>query len=379
MKIVFLPNGIGDTLMLVPALQRLIAVHGAEGVAVVVASTLHRSILHHFLGRPVHCIERYDGRPLPHLRLFLRLLRMRIDLIHAPLLSRRWRHLAFFMLLGKPISVPSSFVRRSLAWIARSTLSQATFDGHQVDYFVRFLAHNEPSLDISPVRFDELKPAGTTPASRKADRTVSHVAVGVSCGALERHKMPRPAFFAQTVNELARRIPVEVLLIGSSADLALLDEFDASVGDSITVHRLVARPVPEVLEALAYCDLGIAGTTGQGHMMAAVGLPMLVLAGVTDAYESGPYAQRVAVLRHRLPCGPCYQEAFRFGCRTVACMETLDPAEAAALAQRLLSEPSFCDGWHDGHRIGPVPVARIRWLHASSAIAGPSTRQEPAT
>jgi hypothetical protein len=49
MIVFFLPNGIGDTLMAIPALRRLVKVRGVSGVAVVVGSRLHTHLLHRFM------------------------------------------------------------------------------------------------------------------------------------------------------------------------------------------------------------------------------------------------------------------------------------------------------------------------------------------
>jgi ADP-heptose:LPS heptosyltransferase len=111
------------------------------------------------------------------------------------------------------------------------------------------------------------------------------------------------------------------------------------------VKLLIDQPINILIEEIQKCNIGIAGTTGQGHIMAAADLPMLVLAGVTNPYQSGPYASRVALLLHRYICGPCYQENFRFGCKKVNCMDTLDISEGVRLANLLADDLEFGKYW----------------------------------
>lgn len=365
MIVFFLPNGLGDSLMAAPVLKRLIALHGADRLAVVVANNMHKILLDHLTGHELKTFTRFDGRRWPHLRLFMKLFAAPIDVIYAPLLARRWKHFAFFLILGKRLVAPASFIGLSLAWIQRSSLSQSGFEGHQSDYFVQFVAQQEPGLRRSPVDFLEMS-AGIVPQARCAPVAVPRrtVAVGISCGLLERHKIPSPALFASLLNALARLVPIRIILIGASSDRSLNQALRDDLDPAVEVDERIDLPIDVLLQELAKCDIGISGTTGQGHMMAAAQLPLLVLSGVTDPYESGPYTQRVAHLRHDLPCGPCYQETFRFGCGRILCMERLNIEQGADLALRLLEETDFGKGWQDGRRLGAVPVHKIRQIHS---------------
>jgi ADP-heptose:LPS heptosyltransferase len=156
------------------------------------------------------------------------------------------------------------------------------------------------------------------------------------------------------------------MLIGASSDDPLNKALRAALDTTIEVDERIDLPIDVLLRDLAGCDIGISGTTGQGHMMAAAQLPMLVVSGVTDPYESGPYTERVVHLRHDLPCGPCYQELFRFGCGRVACMDQLNVEQGAELALRLLNTRDFGKGWHEGRRLGALPVSKIREIHSLS-------------
>jgi ADP-heptose:LPS heptosyltransferase len=371
MMLVFLPNGIGDSLMLVPALRRLIAVRGVDGVVVVVASALHQRLLRAFVDPAVRTFERHDGGRFAHVRLFWRMWTSGAASIAAPMLSRGLLHRLFFLFMFRRTLVPSSFVGRSVLGLRPARFALKTFDGHQVNYFVQFLAELEPRMDTSRVAPHELAPAARSGApdsaaalGLQADDAKRRVVIGISCGELERHKIPSPQSFASLVNALARRADIELLVVGSPGDRAMIDVLRSALDPAVPVVESIGLPIEDLVRTMSACHLGISGTTGQGHMMAAAGLPMLIVSGVTSPQESGPYVERGAILRHRYACGPCYQDDYRLGCRLVRCMETLDVEQGAVLAQRLLHDVRYGVGWMT--RTGkthPVPVKVIDKLH----------------
>ncbi|WP_306598020.1 glycosyltransferase family 9 protein [Geothrix sp. 21YS21S-2] len=363
----FLPNGIGDTLMAIPALRRLAAVEGANALTVVISSKLHRPLLTKFVGEKIRTIERYDGKPFPHVRLFLKLLFSRAKVIYAPMLSRKPMHLLFFLLMGKKVVVPRGFLGRNLLGLVRSRASLETFPGHQVNFFVQFLAEQDPRVDAAPVDPGELslpRPEPVPPVDHALPRRF-RVALGISCGGLERHKVPTAGTFAKLINAIEKRIPVHTVLIGIPSDLPLIEAFMAEMDHPEHVEKVIGLPLEDLFRELQTCDLGISGTTGQGHIMAVAGLPMLVVAGVTEPFESGPYTRRGADLRHRLACGPCYQEGYRSGCGAIQCMETLDLEEGAELAYKLLMDPEFGLDWQARNlKRFPVLIESIKGIHA---------------
>jgi hypothetical protein len=368
--IFFLPNGIGDILMAVPALRRLVAVRGVEGVTVVVASPVQGHILRAFVDPRLRTFARHDGGRFSELRLFLRMLASGARVIGAPMAATSRVTWWFMLLMARPVYLPSAFLPRSIFGLRRTPFLLKDFDGHQVDFFVRFLAAIEPRLDARPVDPSEMAPAGMAAPAARAATGRRRVVVGISCGPAERHKIPSPAAFANLVQAVARRVDVEVLMIGSPSDRALIDEFRRALDPAVPIEEAVGLPIDALVARIAACDLGISGTTGQGHMMAAAQIPMLVLAGVTSPQESGPFVRRAAVLRHRLACGPCYQAEFRSGCGELACMETLDVEEGASLAQRLLAEEGFGAGWRTREpKIHAVPVHVIKAIHAQPRSA----------
>ena len=103
-----------------------------------------------------------------------------------------------------------------------------------------------------------------------------------------------------------RRDGATVVLVGGPEDRALARTIrDAAGGDILDVTGKTT--LPELLALLERADALVSGDSGPLHLAVAVERPVVAIHGPTDPGESGPFrAARAAVLRHVLPCSPCY-------------------------------------------------------------------------
>lgn len=353
--------------MSIPALKRLLKVRSADSITLVVRNPMIAELLKEYLSSEIPVLARH-GVPLSQVRMWISLLKLGSAKICAPMLSGKLLHKLFFSLMLATTYVPATFSRNSWWNFRRVPFSLENFPGHQVDYFVQFTKEAVPDLDGSNVDFSEFRLVERTPNPINVGQLV--IAVGLSCSANERHKIPSVAWFVKFLVRLAQLVRVKYLLIGDHNDLEVLNGVKEALGCHVACEVVIDKPVTELISRLATCALGVSGTTGQGHMMAAAGLPILVFAGVTCPEESGPFAQRVAVLRHKFSCGPCYQEAYRQGCGEIECMDSLDHEEAVNLAQRLVVDAEFGRTWLSYPKENPIPPDKIARIH--SDISGPN-------
>lgn len=363
MYVIFLPYGIGDVLMAVPAIRRLATLRGVANITVVVQGKVQSHFLRNLVGPQLQVIERRNGARFAEARLWWRLARLRPQFIAAPMLSQRRLRFSFFGTLLARTLVPSDFISRKILRVQPASICLEEFEGHQVNYFVQFLSELEPSLDRSRVSESEwcIKDSAEEALSHAAP---TRVAVGISCGMIERHKIPSPEWIAELINGLAKNAPIKLVIPASRSDGALVERLKRNLDQDIETEILVDLPPDQLFSKLQNCSLGISGTTGQGHMMAVANLPMLVLAGVTNPYESGPYVRRALILRHNFVCGPCYQKSYVKGCGRVVCMETLDVAVGVRKAKELLCDPLAGIGWlKKVRKPRSIPVSAIEALH----------------
>lgn len=345
--------------MAVPLLRRLVNAYGVGNVVVVVAGPVQQKMLVNIFGERLTCWCRLDGKPLSQLRLLLKIVGWRFDICFAPLISNKLINKLFFLATFTRVVFPSSSVKHSIFGIRKGRLCLNDYLGHQVNYLISFVGSQGAKIDVSTALTDELRISSPGVSKWSRDGEIV-LAVGLSCGQAERHKIPKPSFFSKLVNALSRQSTVRVFVFGTHADSPLISDFESRIRDGIEVMKAIDKPVADVISMLSKCDVGVVGTTGQGHMMAAAGLPLLITAGVTEPYESGPYVSRACVLKHGFPCAPCYQEEYRFGCGRIQCMETLSPEKGAIEVNQLARDKSHGSSWLDGKiKSHPLPKTKI--------------------
>lgn len=143
--------------------------------------------------------------------------------------------------------------------------------------------------------------------------------IAASCGAAPRQ--PVVVVHPGSVNGAAKRWPTRnwalfcdqlqeagarVILVGSSAEVALVNEVVALAGTPVA--SLAGRTdVGELAALLARAALVAGGDSGPVHLAATLGRPTLAVYGPTDPVTYGPRGPATTrVLTADLPCSPCY-------------------------------------------------------------------------
>lgn len=307
-----IPNGFGDLVMIAPFARE--ALKNKTLDTIIVKSIKHAELLQSL---DVNCNFIYFSRNnyFSMLLLALRLLCNR-PTVYCPLLSNKISTHLFVCLLAKTAFVPNQTLH---LWNEKSVLPSFDQRGneHLTNYFESFfLATSLITADFNFLDhyfWDEIcKPISSG--------TQADIAVLLSCGVPERHKIPSPKIFAEITNKLNQKKIRSVLLVGTSNDTPLLRDFVSHLNPSLRVEMLIDASFAQLLEALAGCQMAITGTTGQGHIAGLVVNSLVVFDGVTKDATSGPMAKSKLLCTVNMKCGPCYGEDFLFGCG-YKCME----------------------------------------------------------
>ena len=78
------------------------------------------------------------------------------------------------------------------------------------------------------------------------------------------------------------------------------------------------------------------------HLAAATGAPVIGLHGPTHTAQWGPWSRDVGIVRAALPCSPCLNLGFEYGCQalpdgTSPCMHTIKVAAVLQECDRFLA------------------------------------------
>ena len=80
----------------------------------------------------------------------------------------------------------------------------------------------------------------------------------------------------------------------------------------------------ELAALIQRCQVFIVSDTAPLHIAAALGVPTVALFGSTDPARHAPPSSLLRVLRHALPCSPCYRPTcYRLGTGHMECMRRL--------------------------------------------------------
>lgn len=142
------------------------------------------------------------------------------------------------------------------------------------------------------------------------------VCAGAEYGPAKRWPLER---FAEAVNSTgAARPEIEWQLFGAPGEAGM----GAKLSSMITARHvnLVGKTdLSQLITALRQCHALLTNDTGTMHLAAALGVPTISIFGSTEPILTGPLGAGHVVIRHHVPCSPCFKRECPFG--HYACMK----------------------------------------------------------
>lgn len=129
------------------------------------------------------------------------------------------------------------------------------------------------------------------------------------------------------IDALAERYQAQIILTGAPSEVELSQSI-ASQAQSISAVAAGRTQINQLAALFRSADLVICGNCGPMHLAAAAGTPVLALHGPTNPLQWGPWGRDHTILGVDLPCSPCLNLGFEYGCRafsdgTSPCMHTI--------------------------------------------------------
>ena len=99
-------------------------------------------------------------------------------------------------------------------------------------------------------------------------------------------------------------------------------------------NRIGKTSLDGLMDELGACDALLTNDTGTMHLAAFLGVPTVAIFGSTDPDRTSPLGDFHRILRHRVPCSPCFLRECPID---FPCMTGIAPAEAAAALREVLA------------------------------------------
>lgn len=165
-------------------------------------------------------------------------------------------------------------------------------------------------------------------SAKKKARPILALCPGAEYGAAKRWPIEN---FAVVARYFIQKHKFNVVLLGAAGDAAVAAPLIAEVPQAL--NRLGQTTLPGFMEALAGARLVLCHDSGAMHVAAALGAPTVALFGSTEPRWTGPMNPETRVLRHHVPCSPCFLRTCPLD---FACMTSLTPERVIAELETLL-------------------------------------------
>ena len=201
---------------------------------------------------------------------------------------------------------------------------------HQVYYYLNIVeklggrppSRITPGLHIS--REEDLWARGFIKDNGLEGRALFGAAPGASYGPAKRWA---PERFAEVLAILKKEQGGAALILGGPEDKEASSAVAALVPGAIDLSgKLTLR---QSIALASFFKAIVTNDSGPMHISAALGVPTVAIFGSTEDSLTGPVGERVAVVRKKIECSPCFDRECRFGhYRCPASIEASDVIEA---------------------------------------------------
>jgi lipopolysaccharide heptosyltransferase II len=236
------------------------------------------------------------------------------------------------------------FSRFSFAFNIPVIMREDEHESERYRDLVRALGAGDPESEPPPPLI-HLEPADRSFAKRflSDEMMEGRTIVGVQPGTSPtmRWKQWPPERYRQLISDLiADRPDSRLVLFGSAGEAGMIKELAAGFEKNVRVAA-GRTSVKEAAAIIERCNLLVCNDSGLMHVAVAVGTPVVAIYGPTDFRRTAPLGERHKVIRHELPCSPCFKlegDASVQSCSHHDCLMTITPAEVLGAVRGLLEE-----------------------------------------
>ncbi len=159
---------------------------------------------------------------------------------------------------------------------------------------------------------------------------------GAEYGPAKRWPLER---FAEVANRLSAQMPnVGWVLVGAPGEKEMGVKLSSMLTQSRHQNLVGQTSLTELIACLRGCRLLLTNDTGTMHLAAALGVPTVSIFGSTEPVLTGPLGANHRVVRHHVPCSPCFARECPFG--HYDCMTGVSVERVVGEVMSLLTSPA---------------------------------------
>jgi len=204
---------------------------------------------------------------------------------------------------------------------------------HHSHHFLAIAGHCGAQLDDPrlhrPLRDGPLhRVHPTTSTSPSSDRPPRiGLCAGAEYGPAKRWPVER---FAETARAVTASTGATWTLLGARSDAAIGSDLSCLLGDIPHQNLVGHTTLASLIDELSNLDLLLTNDTGTMHLAATLGLRVVAIFGSTEPAWTGPVGAGHTILRHHVPCSPCFHRECPLKSGRYRCFDAITPATAAA-------------------------------------------------
>ena len=143
--------------------------------------------------------------------------------------------------------------------------------------------------------------------------------------------------FAEVAQRLSARWPdAEWAFFGAPNEKAMGEELSRMLPQVKHTNLVGKTSLSELIARLRACRLLLTNDTGTMHLAASLGVPTVSIFGSTEPVLTGPLGARHRVVRHHVPCSPCFRRECPFG--HYDCMKKITPEQVERVMMESIPE-----------------------------------------
>jgi len=327
------PGGIGDMLLLLPALSAISKTFPSAKLDIVCEQ---RNINVVELAQIESCCLPYDRNPVTFIT---RLLKTEYDIAID---SEQFHHSSavFAALSGAPVRIGFNInPRRNGLYTHLIPYSPDSFEGTE---FLRLLAPlgiNEIQFHPASIRPDDpdkcIDPA-VLEQLRSARRNGRRIIVIHSGGSVDRKQLGEDKM-AALVARLAEQPESSVVVLGGKSDAKRTERI---LSKSYKGEKVIAinggLNLKQCSALVSMCSIFVGPDSGLLHLAAACGIPTVAIFGPSDPRKWGYGGRgRHIVVRNEVPCAPCFIFGYSKPCSHYECIEGITVDDVARACNKV--------------------------------------------